>query len=163
MRNGFFAGDEFWLWVDARTSKSQINKIVSNILLKSRKRDLTYCFTSQLLDLLDKRVRKVMDFTCYPLLNRDESICRATVFRTGYPTGANRMKEFYFQTPLFFDCYDHQEEISPLDIEETNSHPQIIFQTDPKSSQEFFDTWEAADKYAEKWWNENFASLKGRI
>jgi len=35
MRNGFFAGDELWLWLDARTSSKQMNKVSSDILLKN--------------------------------------------------------------------------------------------------------------------------------
>jgi hypothetical protein len=73
IRDGFFAGDEFWLHLDARTSVSKKNQIVSNILLKSRKRSLTYCVTAQILDLLDKRIRKVMDFC---LLPNERIICK---------------------------------------------------------------------------------------
>lgn len=74
MRDGFFAADELWLWLDARTSTKQINKVTSDILLKSRKRGLTYCFTSQNMKQLDTRVRNVLDFTVYPVNNSRLSV-----------------------------------------------------------------------------------------
>lgn len=106
MKEGYVLADEMWSIVDARTTQSSKNKFVSDILLRSRKRDLTYIFTAQLLDLLDKRVRKLLDFCTYPILNRQETVCKLVIFRSGYPNEGSYLKTVYYKTPLFFDCFD---------------------------------------------------------
>lgn len=58
MRDGFVAADELWLWLDARTSSKQMNKVSSDLLLKSRKRGLTLAFTAQHQSQIDARIRK---------------------------------------------------------------------------------------------------------
>ena len=151
MREGFFLADEFWLWIDSRSARKALNKVVADILLKSRKRGLTYCFTAQLLDLLDKRVRKVMDFTAYPVLNPHESVCKTSIFRTGYPRNSNYLRTFYFRTPVIFNLYDHREEIEPLTDKELPQNL-IVFQENPDTKPIFFPTWEEADAYARKFW-----------
>jgi hypothetical protein len=75
IRNGYVLLDELWLLVDSRMSRSSKNIFVANILSKSRKRDLTYISTAQVADSIETRIRKVLDFTFYPLLNREETIC----------------------------------------------------------------------------------------
>ena len=157
MKNGFCCVDEMWSIVDARTTSTKKNKIVGDILLKSRKRELTYVFTAQLLDLLDKRVRKLIDFTAYPIMNRTETVCKILIFRTGFPREDGLMKTFYFKTPLVFDFYDTEEEIS-MEVE-SGEEPKIIFQEDKDTPPKVFDTWEDANRAGEKYWEENYAKL----
>jgi len=151
MKDGFALLDEFWLWIDARTTRSNKNKIVSDILLKSRKRGLTYCFTAQILDLLDKRVRKVMDFTAYPILNPQENLCKVAIFRTGYPKKAHYLRTFYFKTHIIFNLYDTNEEIAQIQ-DESKEAITIIWQESPNHEPIKFETWADADKYAEMFW-----------
>jgi hypothetical protein len=162
MREGFFCADEFWLWIDSRCARKSVNKVVADILLKSRKRDLTYCFTSQLLELLDKRVRKVMDFTAYPLLNPKESICKVSIFRSGFPNRANYLKTFYFKSGLVFNLYNHREEIELIKTDEENGAV-TVFQESPDKQPVFFDTWAEADAFGEKFWNEKYKNVKGLV
>lgn len=163
MREGFFVSDEFWLWIDSRTTRSRMNKVVADILLKSRKRGLTYCFTAQLLDLLDKRVRKVMDFSAYPILNPNETVCKTSVFRTGYPKNANYLRTFYFKTGIIFTLYDHREEIETLGSDDDRSALKIVFQESADKPMMYFDTWEEADKYAEEYWKKNVKALSEQV
>jgi hypothetical protein len=170
MREGFAVLDEFWLWIDSRTTRSNKNKIVADILLKSRKRGLTWCFTAQLLDLLDKRVRKVMDFTAYPILNTAETICKVSIFRTGYPKAANYLKTFYFKTQIVFDLYNHREEIEQLEMEtededmpEMKPEMKIVFQESMEAEPMYFNSWAEADKHAEEYWKIMIGKVQGKI
>jgi intein/homing endonuclease len=152
-------GDEFWLQLDSRASVSKKNKIVSDILLKSRKRSLTFCMTAQILDLLDKRIRKVLDFSAYPMLNNNESICKLVIFRGGYLKNSSYMKTIYFRTPFFFDCFDTTEEIVINDYEEVTI-PKIIFQESKDSEPEYFQTFEEADARAMIYYEQNWPFVK---
>lgn len=118
MHSGFFAGDELWLWLDSRTSRSQKNKVVADILLKSRKRDLTIAYTSQNVHQMDRRIRDVTDFVAYPMMSPDNSFCRLEIFRGCRPSFSNRVKPpLYFLTEKIYALYSTYEEIAPVDIE----------------------------------------------
>jgi hypothetical protein len=160
MREGFFAADELWLWIG--TEKTVVTKLSTNILLKSRKRNLTYAFTSQILDQLNKRVRKILDFTAYPQLNAREDIMKCAIFRTGNPVPATYMKTIYFKTALFFTLYDTNEEVQPLQ-EQSDIPFKPFFQESKDSELLEFETWEEADKFAEQFWNKKYRSLKNLI
>lgn len=105
-REGFILADELWLICDSRLSLTSKNRFVASILSRSRKRNLNISFTTQLLDSLDKRIRKILDFSALPVLNPNETIEKVNIFRTGYPKLASYMKTFYFKTPLVFNMYD---------------------------------------------------------
>jgi len=151
--SGHISLDEFWQYIDARSTTSTRNRITSNILLRSRKRDLTYMFTTQMLDLLDKRVRKILDFTAYTLLNPNETIGKTLIFRGGYPKEAMLLKNFRFYTRGVYQCYNTNQEINMT--EDDGQPPKIIFQESPEHPPKYFDTWEACDSYAEKFWEKN--------
>lgn len=121
MRDGFFAADELWLWLDARTSTKQLNKVTSDILLKSRKRGLTYCFTSQNMRQLDTRVRNVLDFTLYPVMKANEALCQGLVFRGGKPNQSSFMKTIRFRPRPVYSMFNSREEVPPL--EQTSDKP----------------------------------------
>jgi intein/homing endonuclease len=128
------------------------------------------CFTAQLLDLLDKRVRKVMDFTAYPILNTAETICKVSIFRTGYPKAANYLKTFYFKTQIVFDLYNHREEIEQLETEtededmpEMKPEMKIVFQESMEAEPMYFNSWAEADKHAEEYWKVMIGKVQGKI
>lgn len=106
MHDGVALLDELWRIVDSRMSRKASNKLVADILARSRKRRLVYIFTAQVIDTIDKRIRKVQDFTCYPMLGRGEKTCKAIIFRTGFAKNANYMKTFYYSTQIPFSTYD---------------------------------------------------------
>lgn len=153
---------------NSRASTTKKNKIVSDILLKSRKRGLQYVFTAQILDLLDKRIRKVQDFTGYPYMNRTETATKLLIFRSGYPKEEHLLRTFYFKNPLVFDLYNTNEEI--LMEEKSDKEPLIVFQENfneehgywcqcEECGTRFFDTWEEAEAYGLNYWNKNYKKL----
>lgn len=172
-RKGFACIDELWSICDARMSISTKNKVTADILLRSRKRELIYCVTSQLLELLDRRVRKVLDFTAYPILNRLETVCKLNIFRTGFPKPGTYMNTMYFPTAEIFKMFDTNEEIdmeeeatSPIEIrfQENFNREHGNFCTCKECKGKAFNTWEEADKYAEKYWAKRFEeNIKLRV
>ena len=146
---------------DSRLSGSKKTRFASSILLRSRKRILEYVFTSQIVDLLDKRVRKVLDFIAYPILNVNETICKLLIFRGNKVKPQTYLKTIYFKTQGVYELYDTNEEID-MDDEDKKADI-IVFQENynPKHgyfcecdecNTKFFNTWKEANDYAEKWW-----------
>lgn len=161
MKNGFVCADELWLYADSRTSRATKNRITSNIMAKSRKRSLTIAYTSQVISQIDNRIRQITDFISYPIMNPDETVVKTVIFRGSKANNGSYMKTLYFQTKLFFEMYSTEEEIQ---MEEESKTPmQFCFQESKTSSPQFFDNWEECDKMGEKYWTENFKTLKGLI
>lgn len=111
MKDGFFAGDELWSWLDSRASMSKKNQIVGNFLLTSRKKGVNFAFTAQSFGQVDIRIRKVCDFLALPQLNVDETICRLMIF--SYPS-LQLIRVYKFRTAPIFDLYDTNEIIDAL-------------------------------------------------
>lgn len=112
MQEGFFAGDELWLWVDSWASKSTKSNIISQILLKSRKRDITIAYTTQGISQINKRIRDISDFIAYPLISLDNSYCRLEVFRGPQPSITSRIKpSLYFNCEPVYALFNTYEEI----------------------------------------------------
>jgi hypothetical protein len=162
IRNGYVGFDEMWSFVDSRMSRTKANRLVSNILLRSRKRDLTYVATSQMLEQIDRRIRKVLDFTARPVMNVNETVCKLLIFRSGFPSAHNYMKTIYFLTDMAFQLFDTKEEISEME-EESKEPMRIMFQSNfnrdhgylcqcEECGTKFFNTFEEADAYSEKYW-----------
>ncbi len=113
MKNGFFAGDELWSWLDARVSTSKRNRAVNKILLSSRKRGIHFAYTAQSFRQTDIRIRKITDFIAIPYLNGDNSWCRLVIYNN--PT-LDVLRAFKFKTKKYFNMYDTHEEVNALDI-----------------------------------------------
>lgn len=161
IRDGFFCADELWLMADARTSRATKNRIVANILAKSRKRSLTIAYTAQVISSIDNRIRKITDFLAYSIMSPNEDFVKTLIFRGSKANNGSFMKQIYFKTELFFKMYSTNEEI---EMEEESKTPlRFCFQVNKDSEPEYYDTWEEADKRAEAWWTENYESLKGKI
>src|SRR3972149_3882798 len=62
IRSGLCLMDELWYWIDCRSSLSKTNKILRDIIMKSRKRDYHIFYTSQRFGQVDIAVRSVTDF-----------------------------------------------------------------------------------------------------
>jgi len=110
MREGFFAGDELWLWLDSRASRKKVNIVVSSILAKSRKRGIHIAYTTQSFRQIDIRIRNITDFFGIPKLSPDEKYC---TFHMVSNPGYERIRSFRFPTHPFFNLYDTSEEIDP--------------------------------------------------
>jgi hypothetical protein len=107
---------ELWSWIDSWGGQSDKKRLVSSILLKSRKRDLTLAFTSQSLNQITSRIRNVTDLVAYPMMSADDSYCRIEIFKGAKPSLSMRINPpLYFNTYPVYACYDTYEEIRPID------------------------------------------------
>lgn len=118
MEDGFCAMDEFWLWIDSRCSITTKNRLIGNILLKSRKRGLTIAYTTQTFEQIDKRIRKVTDFIAYPIMSVGSYNCKVIIFRGPKPSPAGIIDRLYFDPRVVYQAYNSNEEIKPLKLEE---------------------------------------------
>lgn len=131
MREGVVGLDEIWRICDSRLSRKSANKFVADILARSRKRSLVYIFTAQVIDTIDKRIRKVMDFTSLATTNRKETVFKTLVFRTGYPKTGTYMKTFYYTSEIPMSCFSTNEEIDMVDDSDSGEpcpEPKLMWQ-----------------------------------
>ena len=66
VRNGYILFDEFWRWVHARTSQSNINKEMMGICLLNRKRNVSIIYNTQLPRTIDVILRDVTNYRYLP-------------------------------------------------------------------------------------------------
>jgi intein/homing endonuclease len=165
--------DEMWNFIDCRMSRSKKNQMMAGILLKSRKRNLTYVSTSQMLEQLDKRIRKVLDFTATPIMSPTESSVKLAIFRSGFPSPMTYMKTIYYKTPIIFECFDTSEEISGM-LDVSVEPFKVIFQPFYKKEHgyccpcsecgtKFFDSFVEADEWGERWWANYLKQFGGKV
>ena len=115
MQEGFFAVDELWLWVDSRASMTKKNRIVSRILLSSRKRGVHLAYTTQSFIQVDKKVRNVTDFIAKPILTPRQDYCYLYIYTN---PSLQRIKVLKFPTAPYFKLYNTKEEVEELKFEE---------------------------------------------
>lgn len=181
-RDGVVLLDEFWKICDARLSRKASNRVVADILARSRKRQLIYIFTAQVLDSVDKRIKKVTDFSSYPLeIGQLGNTTKVLIFRTAVFKNSNFMKQFYFDRWIPQSCYNSFEEIDTIDdtSDENPAQPPklmwqegtsrcakckfVMTQTDHQCPQcegtefipiepMYFNDWETADRFATEYW-----------
>lgn len=99
---------------NSRVPVSKRNRVVSGILLKSRKRGIDIAYTTQSFHQVDRRIRSITDFLAVPFLNVNESICRIQVYT--YPA-ISPVRQFKFPTAPIFELYNTSEEVEPLEEE----------------------------------------------
>jgi hypothetical protein len=159
MENGYVILDELWSILKSRCSMSRRNRVVGDIILRSRKLNLTYVFTSQLLSLIDKNIREITDFVAYPVLNARNTTCMLSIFRGSSKTKA-LLKTIYFKTEPIFELYDTNEIVDMVDEglkseirfqeNRTDGHPR--FCECEKCGGIKFKSWEEAEEYANEYW-----------
>jgi hypothetical protein len=154
VHDSMVGADELWTILNSRASQSMRNRIASNILLRSRKRGLNYTFTTQLLSLVDKSIRKITDFCAYPLLSPSEDLCKLIIFRGSEPKTNNILRQVYFKTEGVFKLYNTREEVKVSD-DDGNMEDIIVFQEDKHSTPQFFKDWNDADRVGEVFWSKN--------
>lgn len=112
MREGVFGGDELWLWLDSRASRTKVNRAVAMILGKSRKRGIDIIYTTQSFKQIDIRIRNITDFIIEPKLSKNEIFCTMFWYSRWDLRSPFKIKRFY--TPPIWDIYDTNEEIGLL-------------------------------------------------
>lgn len=113
MKDGFFAGDEMWLWLDARSSITNKNKIISAILLKSRKRNIHLAYTTQSFSQVDRRIRNITDLLAIPVMSPNNSYCMLHIVTN---PSQQLVKTYRYRPSDYYNLYDTTEEISSLDF-----------------------------------------------
>lgn len=167
-RTTFFALDEVWRLINARTPMANRNKIVYDILGRSRKRNITYAFTSQLKNAMDKNVVDVLDFISKPSLSPDEDMMRLDIFMGSKATAGTFMNAPRFITAPFMKLYESFEEVD-MELEDNSEIP-IIFQPYynhkhgfccecKECGTKFFKTYEEAERFAIAWWEKHWMEV----
>jgi hypothetical protein len=119
MQEGTFCGDELWLWLSSWGGGSKVKELISNILLKSRKRGLTIVYTSQSINQVNKRIRDVTDFISYPLISVDDSFCRVEVFRNPAVPESRIKPPLYFNIEAVASMFNTYQEVKPIKEEKS--------------------------------------------
>lgn len=163
MKHGVVLADEMWTLINARRAISKKNQLVSSILLKSRKRELVYFFTTQVMNLIDRVVRQLVDFTAYPVLmggnaytNEPYLACKLYIFK-GFSQRMDPSRLFrtmIYKTPLVYEMYDTTYEVADIIDNQPTEEFKIIFQESRNSEPIYFKTWEEAHEYGLKYWKE---------
>jgi len=96
---------------NSRVSGSKKNKLISAILLKSRKRGINIGYTTQHLSQVDKRMRNITDFIAIPQLTPQETWCRLRVY---HAVSGQLIKMYKFETAPIFKLYSTNEEVKDL-------------------------------------------------
>lgn len=74
IRSGYAFFDEFWSWIDSRVSGySDINLLVTGILMKARKRGYSLFYESKLVHMVDRRIRENTDYVLEPDIYIDQN------------------------------------------------------------------------------------------
>jgi hypothetical protein len=158
-----------------RIEKEHYNGLVHNMEVKEDNSYTTFsmcvhnCFTAQVLNSLSLRIRMIIDFCSYPILNRDESVLKILIFRGNRGRKENYLKSVYFRTSFIHERYDTNEEVE-MEVE-SGEQPKIVFQAKfnpehgyccecDECGTKFFKTWEEADRWAEMFWKQHQREIR---
>jgi len=120
--------DEGWSWIRSRSGGSDLNMVMNNILLSSRKRNCSIYYTQQVDTLMDRPVREItaewietyVSDRVYP--NLDSGLPRYR-FVTGHYLRTNLKLRFAFVD--IGDLYDTTEEVARV-VKDTDYYKQDI-------------------------------------
>ena len=122
LRDAVILLDEVYAWLESRTSGKDINRYMSYILFQSRKKDIDFYMTEQLLSTVDLRYRDMIDY---------EVRCKA-IPNYREPTGfvykiidvqENKCYPLYMSikdAERYFELYDTYQIVHPIDAEMMN-------------------------------------------
>lgn len=99
--------------MDARSSITKKNKIISSILLKSRKRDIHIAYTTQSFSQVDKRIRNITDLIAIPVMSPTG---RNILLHIVTNPAQSHIRTYKFNPQDYFDLYDTREEVGMLDF-----------------------------------------------
>ncbi len=69
IHGGYVFLDEFWTWVDSRlAAHSDLNRVITNIIMKARKRKYTLVWEAKFSHTIDRRIREHTDYFYRPLI-----------------------------------------------------------------------------------------------
>jgi hypothetical protein len=116
-----------WLWLSSWAGRSKEHELISSILLKSRKRNLTIAFTTQSFHQVNLRIRDVTDFIAYPLMSVDNSYTRLEIFRGPRASMGTRINPpIYFTNEKVYALFNTYEEVKPISKEDSELQEQFF-------------------------------------
>jgi hypothetical protein len=111
MMNCAIGLDEFWLFADSRTSASKTNRLISYIMLQSRKRNVDIFITAQTYMQIDTRIRKNADYIIYCKKSNKPGYIRFTIIPRDNPEKG--MKTYQIDGSKIYGLYNTNEIIDP--------------------------------------------------
>lgn len=148
MEKGYACLDELWASADSRQSGSKKNKIIGQILLKARKKDVHIAYTTQKFHQMDKRIRDVTDFIAYPSLRKNETICIlqvCSIIPMKPEPFIKPEKVYKFYTAPFFRFYDTNEIVGSLFGDDDEDKIKEIEKEREESRKSFLDDENVSD------------------
>ena len=113
--------DEVYSWLDSRVSISKINRILSWVVLQSRKRNMDIIYSAQLGSSVDLRLRDMTDIIIYCECLGNPVKPKGFAYLIEWQKGfRNLRRRFFFSfktASKFFDVYDTREIVKPLGLE----------------------------------------------
>lgn len=98
-------------------TKRVTNKIITDILIASRKAFVTIAYTTQAFHQVDRRIRDITDFICLPQVSFDGQVTTMQVFKGSRPTLASKMPDIRYYNEPMFAIYNTYERIQDLNQE----------------------------------------------
>lgn len=135
LKNALVIIDEAYTYLEARTSLQLINKVMSYVLFHSRKIDIDFILTAQLISSIDKRFRKMADFTI--IAEKKEKYFRYLVYQK-----AKFVRSFFIPFSIaenYYHLFDTLEIIEPYKLQESLTKLQTgkqIFETTRRISEQ---------------------------
>lgn len=100
--------DEAWLFFDARASSTKRNRMVSHVLLQSRKRSVDVYVTAQAFKQLDLRFRQNCDYVVLVRMRKDH------IFGRIFNRDTGRWTKMLVNAAPIFSLYDTNELVDPM-------------------------------------------------
>lgn len=118
--------DELWLWLDSRMTFSNTNRVLANILRRSRKVGVDVYFTTHNIRNIDYRLRQVVDLWVVPeYVSPDRCY-----YKIVDPINMVPLARKWFVPKYIFPLYDTEEIVEPIDyrevLEEIATDPEIL-------------------------------------
>ena len=106
LKNVAIGIDEFHIFCDSRIAASKRNRLISYFALQTRKRNVSLYFTTQFLDQVDKRLRRLVDYRIMC-----EAVGGNWFYYTMYDLTQLKPKErtFMLRGDLIYDHYSTDE------------------------------------------------------
>jgi len=113
--------DEVYSWLDSRVSISKINRILSWVVLQSRKRNMDIIYSAQLGSSVDLRLRDMTDIVIYCECVGNPVKPKGFAYIVEWHKGIRFLRRKWFfsfkKASRFFGIYDTREIVKPLGLE----------------------------------------------
>ena len=118
LNNAVIGLDELTVYVDCRLSMSKANRFFSYLVLQSRKRNVDIYYTTQNMDMIDKRIveHTLIQIICEKLevenMNTD-NVRKYTYFDFRH-IHKPKIKRYYLDISYYYPFYDTNQIITPI-------------------------------------------------